>query len=140
MAAILARRANERYVESDPHAAGVSTSTAGAEDSRARAQRQAILLLVFCAGAGALSWEILWQLHITQAVGISALGTAITLATTMLGMSLGSLTMGRWLEGRAVSSPVRLYGALEGVVGLRGEVITDDNQLLSYSLMSREPF
>ncbi len=80
-----------------------------------------ILVLVGCAGAVALSWEILWQHYITLAVGVSAVGTAVTVATTMAGMTAGALAMGRVLERRTARvHPMRLYGGLEVVIGLSG--------------------
>ncbi|HSO36794.1 MAG TPA: fused MFS/spermidine synthase, partial [Labilithrix sp.] len=80
----------------------------------------AIYALVFAAGLAALSWESLWQLEASLAIGISAKGTALTLATTMGGMALGAALMGRALRSRAVARPLRLYGALEILVGLLG--------------------
>jgi spermidine synthase len=83
----------------------------------------AIHALVFMAGVAALSWEALWQLEASLAIGISAKGTALTLATTMGGMALGAALMGRALRGRDVVRPLRVYGALEILVGLLGVVL-----------------
>ncbi len=86
--------------------------------------RIAILAAVATGGVAALSWEILWQLAATLALGLSALGTALTLAATMGGMAIGSLGMGRWLRGgRSVARPLRAYAALEATIGLWGLVI-----------------
>jgi spermidine synthase len=82
--------------------------------------RLAVHVMVVCAGLAALSWEVIWQLRASLALGVSAQGTAITLATLMGGMTLGALAMGRWLRGRNVRRPVRLYGALEALVGISG--------------------
>jgi predicted membrane-bound spermidine synthase len=76
--------------------------------------------MVAIGGISALSWELLWQLKTTLAFGVSAAGTALTLAVTMAGMAAGSLTVGRRLQDRAVVSPLRLYGALELTIGLSG--------------------
>ena len=83
-------------------------------------KRLGILALVIGGGAAALSWELLWQLHITLALGVSAFGTAVTLAATMAGMTLGSLAMGRWLAHRSIARPMRLYGWLELAIGISG--------------------
>ena len=77
-------------------------------------------VLVFFAGAAALSWEVLWQLQASLAIGVSAKGTAVTLAATMAGMSAGAALMGRALRGREVARPLRVYGTLEVVVALAG--------------------
>lgn len=77
--------------------------------------------LLFLAGVAALSWEVLWQLEASLAIGVSAKGTALTLATTMGGMALGSWLAGRILGARrALARPLVVYGALECVVGVSG--------------------
>jgi predicted membrane-bound spermidine synthase len=80
-------------------------------------------LLVFAAGIAALSWEILWQIQASLSIGVSAMGTAITLAATMGGMAVGSLSMGRFLRAREVASPLRVYGLLELAIGLHGALL-----------------
>ena len=82
--------------------------------------RIAILLMVTSGGVAALSWETLWQLHAALALGVSAFGTAVTLAGTMAGMTLGAVAMGRWLETREVVRPLRVYGFLELLIGACG--------------------
>jgi spermidine synthase len=82
-----------------------------------------LYVLVFVAGAAGLSWEVLWQLEASLAIGVSAKGTAITLATTMGGMALGAALMGRTLRGREVRRPMLIYAACEAVVGLAGGLV-----------------
>ena len=80
--------------------------------------------MAFAGGVAALSWEMVWQHEATLAFGVSAAGTALTLAASMGGMTVGALAMGRWLRDRSPEHPLRLYGALElaiGIAGLRGE-------------------
>ncbi|MCA9780793.1 MAG: fused MFS/spermidine synthase, partial [Candidatus Eremiobacteraeota bacterium] len=86
--------------------------------------------LVFAAGFAALSWEVLWQLQATLALGASARGTAIVLATVMAGMSAGALIMGRALEGRTLRRPLRLYAVLELTIGLSGLLLLQGFHLL----------
>ncbi|MEE2675136.1 MAG: fused MFS/spermidine synthase [Myxococcota bacterium] len=74
-------------------------------------------------GVAALSWEVVWQIHAALSLGVSALGTALTLAATMAGMTIGSLAMGRALRLRESVRPLRLYGYLEGVIGLAGLLV-----------------
>ena len=81
--------------------------------------RMAVGGLVLTAGAAALSWEVLWQHHASLALGVSAFGTALTLAVTMGGFSAGALLSGRVLARLAIP-PTRLYGLLELVIGLAG--------------------
>jgi spermidine synthase len=96
-----------------------STRTDPAGATRATSARLAYAL-VFLAGAAALSWEVLWQLQASLAIGVSAKGTAVTLAATMAGMSGGAAWMGRVLRSRGGIHPLRVYGTLEIVVALAG--------------------
>jgi spermidine synthase len=82
--------------------------------------RFAVHALVGIGGVAALSWEVLWQLQASLALGVSARGTAITLAAMMAGMTLGALSAARLLRTRSVARPVRLYGMLELAIGLCG--------------------
>jgi spermidine synthase len=76
--------------------------------------------LVFVAGVAALSWEIVWQLEASLAIGVSALGTAVTLAATTAGMTIGGLAMGRVLDRWRTVRPLRAYALLEAAIGLTG--------------------
>jgi len=80
--------------------------------SRSRVRIFVIQLMVLVGGVAALSWEVVWQLQATLAFGLSAAGTALTLAATMGGMTVGAVAMGARLRGRSVSCPLRLYGRL----------------------------
>lgn len=84
--------------------------------------RTAPALLIAAAGAAALSWEVIWQIHGSLALGVSALGASLTLAATMGGMGVGAWAMGRLLRHRALADaePLRIYAGLEAVVGLSG--------------------
>jgi spermidine synthase len=79
--------------------------------------------MVFVSGLAGLTWELLWQLRADLALGVSALGAAITLACTMGGMALGSWALGRALRRFAVARPLRAFAALEVVVGLAGQAL-----------------
>lgn len=76
--------------------------------------------LVTLSGLAALTWEVLWQIKISLSLGISSWGTALTLAITMGGMSIGALLAARILQDKQISKPLRLYGILEIVIGLSG--------------------
>lgn len=78
------------------------------------------LFLVLLSGIAALSWEVIWQIRTALALGVSARGTALTIAVTMGGMSLGSYLMGRWLDKSRKTAPLKIYGFLEGLIGLAG--------------------
>jgi len=109
------------------------------EEDDGGASTRLVLLhaMVGVAGLAALSWEVLWQLEASLALGISARGTALTLATTMGGLALGSWLMGRRIrrcrtrdEG-TITRPLRIYAALEAVVGLTGLVLLPGLRLVA---------
>lgn len=85
-----------------------------------KAELLALQLLIFLSGVAALSWEVLWQVKSSLALGVSAWGTALTLATMMGGMSLGAALMSQHLRHATNKLPLVLYGGLEVVIGLAG--------------------
>jgi spermidine synthase len=85
-----------------------------------KASRIGVHLLAAASGLAALSWEVLWQIKASLALGVSAWGTAITIAATMGGMSLGSFLMGRLLGKEPISRPTLVYATLEIIIGLAG--------------------
>jgi spermidine synthase len=93
------------------------TTRAGAGEE---GRQLAIALMVLCGGAAALTWELLWQIQACLAVGVSARGTAITLAATMGGMTVGAWLAGRVLRRREPAKPLRAYGLLELLIGVSG--------------------
>ena len=80
----------------------------------------AALLIFFFGGVAALSWQVLWQLDLALALGVSAKGTALTVAVVMSGMTLGALWMGNRLELKPPGKLWQQYGILEFCVGLFG--------------------
>lgn len=93
------------------------------ETDKPNRPRLPLQLLVTLGGMAALSWEVLWQHEASLAFGASARGTAVTLAVTMAGMTLGSLGMGRVMKQRILLRPSRIYGGLEIVIGLSGLIM-----------------
>jgi len=74
--------------------------------------------VLFAGGAAALAWQVLWSHHLGLALGASARGVALTVATAMLGMTIGALTCGRFLHRTQRGNPILLYGILELGIGL----------------------
>lgn len=74
--------------------------------------------ILFLGGAAALAWQLIWSHHLGIALGASARGVALTVATAMAGMTLGSLGGGRLLRNRTPRDPVLLYGLIELTIGL----------------------
>ncbi len=99
----------------------MSRTDSDQEQARAVFPPRAFLYgLVLMSGMAALSWEVVWQIRSTLALGISAWGTAVTLAVTMGGMCVGALAMGHALKGRKPARPGRIYGMLEWMIGIGG--------------------
>jgi len=79
-----------------------------------------LYLLVTASGLASLSWEVIWQIKISLVLGISAWGTAITLAVMMGGLSLGAFLAGHAFKNKSSFRPFRLYGVLEFIIGISG--------------------
>jgi spermidine synthase len=82
--------------------------------------RTALWLAMSLSGAAGLTWEVLWQHHAALSLGISAFGTAVTLAALMGGLGVGGLFAGRLARTGRVQHPLRAYGVAELVVGIAG--------------------
>ncbi len=89
-----------------------------------------IYCLVLSSGLAALSWEVLWQIKAALALGVSAWGTAITLACTMGGMAAGALLAGHILRNKTIASPLKTYAVLEMIIGLCGLMLTPGFQII----------
>ena len=90
-------------------------------------------MMVWLGGFAALSWELLWQLKASLTLGVSAFGTAVVLASTMGGMTLGALAAGRVLERFPPKRPLLVYGVLELVIGVSGLCMTSGFRLLEWA-------
>ena len=88
--------------------------------------------LAFASGLAALSWQVIWQLKSGLALGVSAWGAALTLATTMGGMCLGALLIHGVLARFRPQRPVRIYGGMEIVIGLLGLLLTPAFRLVEH--------
>jgi spermidine synthase len=89
-----------------------------------------IYLLIASSGFATLSWEVIWQIKSTLALGVSAWGAAITLAIVMGGMSLGGFLMGKALGHGSPMQAIHLYGLLEVIAGLAGCFLNTAMRLL----------
>lgn len=92
-----------------------------------------ICLLVLFSGLAALSWTVIWQIRSSLALGVSAWGTALTLAVTMGGMCIGAMLAGQFLRKRSSVNPLRLYGALEILIGFAGLLLLPALQIVEYT-------
>ena len=79
-----------------------------------------IYFIITLSGLAALSWEAIWQIKSSIALGISAYGAAVTLIVVMGGMSLGSYLSGKVLRQHQTIRAFKLYGFLEITIGCAG--------------------
>jgi spermidine synthase len=82
--------------------------------------RVTLWLAVSLSGAAGLTWEVLFQHFAGLSLGISAFGTAVTLAALMAGLGLGALIAGRLAQAGRIERPLRAYGIAEITVGIAG--------------------
>jgi spermidine synthase len=78
---------------------------------------------VLLSGAAGLTWEVMWQHHATLALGASAFGAAITLASLMAGMGIGALCAQSLLRRGRIARPLLAYGACELAIGGSGLLV-----------------
>jgi spermidine synthase len=75
-----------------------------------------ILLFFFLSGACGLIYEIVWTRLLTLVIGNTVFSVATVLTAFMSGLALGSYIAGRVME--RPFNPIRVYGLLEGGIGL----------------------
>jgi len=78
--------------------------------------RNLILVFFFVSGACGLMYEIVWLRIMGLIFGNTTFATSTVLAGYMAGLGLGALYFGKIIDRR--NDPVRLYGLLEGGVGI----------------------
>ncbi|PYM65410.1 MAG: hypothetical protein DMD79_04770 [Candidatus Rokuibacteriota bacterium] len=85
---------------------------AGRPPARSAAPGAIRLLGLFAAsGAAGVLYEVVWSRQLTLVFGTTTLAVSTVLTTFMLGLGLGSVLAGRWLESRP--DPLRVYAILE---------------------------
>ncbi len=79
-----------------------------------------ISLLFFFSGAASLIYETLWIRVLSLGIGSTTRAMSVVLALFFLGLSAGSYWAGRY-KGKI--PPLRLYGIIEGALGLYGALV-----------------
>lgn len=75
-----------------------------------------IIALFFFSGFTSLLYQVVWLRMLTLIFGNTAYAVSTLLGSFMAGLALGSYLFGRIAD--KTSSPLRLYGILEGLIGL----------------------
>jgi spermidine synthase len=78
--------------------------------------------LLFCSGAAALIYQVLWIKQLSIVVGVDVYSITIAVSAFFFGLTLGGLVIGRWAD--QWENPLSLYFALEAGVALLGIMAT----------------
>jgi len=78
----------------------------------------AFAALLFCSGAAALVYQMLWIKQLSLVVGVEVYSIAIAVSAFFAGLALGSFTIGRWVD--SLEQPLLLAAILEVGIALLG--------------------
>lgn len=76
---------------------------------------------LFASGAASLVYELIWFRHLSLVFGASLYALSAVLCAFMMGLAAGAWGMGRMLAPLSGTEPgklIRIYGLLEGLIGL----------------------
>ncbi|HEY7293079.1 MAG TPA: fused MFS/spermidine synthase [Vicinamibacterales bacterium] len=79
-------------------------------------------VLLFCSGAAALVYQILWIKQLSLIVGVDVYAVTIAVSAFFVGLGAGSAVFGRMVDG--TGRPFRLYALLEGATAVAGVLAT----------------
>lgn len=79
-------------------------------------------ILLFCSGAAALVYQVLWIKQLSLIVGIEIYSISIAVSAFFAGMALGGFVVGRWANRQ--TNPLFTYALLEAGIGLLGIAAT----------------
>jgi len=85
-------------------------------ESAVRTIRRFVFPVFFASGGCALIYQVIWTRQLSLIFGVSVYAISAVLGSFMAGLALGSWLFGRRSDG--VTRPVRLYGLLEGGIGI----------------------
>src|SRR5438105_1048420 len=77
-----------------------------------------LLVCFTCSGMSGLVYEVAWVRSLELIFGATTFAVATVLASFMGGLACGSYTMGKMASRFAKFHPLRLYGAVECLIGL----------------------
>ncbi len=93
---------------------------------------------MFCSGAAALIYQVIWQRVLSQEIGIDSAAVAIVVAVFMMGLGFGSLYGGRFTRKYPHLLPV-IYALMEVGIGVYGwfanDILRGGNQLAASILV-----
>ena len=78
----------------------------------------AFAVLLFCSGAAALVYQVLWIKQLSLIVGVEVYSISVAVSAFFAGLALGGFLLGRWAD--RLDDPLRLYAILEGGIAVLG--------------------
>jgi predicted membrane-bound spermidine synthase len=122
----------------DRAAAAKSSSSGRRKDARLSPFAIHALTLAFVvSGAAGLIFELVWFYQASLVLGNTVWAGSIVLSSFMAGLGLGNLLVG-W-QYQTVRSPLRVYAALEMIVGMSGVAVSYALPQLGRLLMHLAP-
>jgi spermidine synthase len=79
-------------------------------------------LTIFCSGAAALVFQVLWIKELSLVVGVEIYSIGVAVSAFFAGLTVGSFVIGRWAD--RLHHPLRVYSLLELGVALFGVAAT----------------
>jgi spermidine synthase len=73
--------------------------------------KKIIFILFFASGISGLIYEVVWLRILSRIIGVTTYATAVTLASFMAGLAIGSLIFGRFIDKHR--DPLRIYALLQ---------------------------
>jgi spermidine synthase len=77
---------------------------------------------LFCSGAAALVYQVLWIKQLSLVVGVEVYSIAVAVSAFFAGLALGGFVLGRWAD--RVVRPLLLYASLEVGIAILGIIST----------------
>ena len=77
---------------------------------------------LFCSGAAALVYQVLWIKQLSLIVGVEVFSIAIAVSAFFAGLALGGFVIGCWAD--RLPNPLYLYAMLEAAIAVLGVVST----------------
>lgn len=91
---------------------------AAADITACRPRLLMLCALMIASGSAGLIYQVLWVKQLSLVVGVQVYAVTIAISAFFAGLALGGLWFGRFAD--RLSQPLRLYAALELVVGVLG--------------------
>lgn len=82
----------------------------------------ALGVLVTLSGMCGLVYEVIWVRHLSLIVGATTVAVSLVVAAFLLGLVVGSLVLGPWVD--RVKRPLRAYALLELLTGVSAVLVT----------------